>query len=160
MISIHTPTILLAILSFLLVTSAQTQQPNGVIVPFTSVLPACASLCGKLFDVQGACSPPVLPTVSSTCFCGDPRLQPFLESGTAGVQSVCGPASCQNTTDLQIIQNWYETYCNIKIPGAATTSRSGAGPSTATASAATAAAAAAAANNTNAGWYVMALSPI
>jgi len=104
-------------------TSAQ-QQPDGAIVPFTSVLPACASLCGPLFDVQGACAPPKLSAVSESCFCGDPRLQPFLDSGTAGVSQVCGAASCQDTTSLQKIQSWYETYCNLKNSNPTTTSGS------------------------------------
>jgi len=109
---------------------AQTQQPDGVIVPFTSVLPACASLCGVLFDVQGACAPPVLASVSSTCFCADSRLTPFLESGTAGVTSACKASSavagsCTSTSDLDKIQSWYATFCNLKDPNAATTTTSG-----------------------------------
>lgn len=145
----HTTPFLLAVLSLPLLTSTQTQAADGVIVPFTSVLPACASLCGKLFDVQGACSPPVTASVSSACFCGDPRLQPFLQSGTAGVESVCGPASCQDTTDLQKIQSWYESYCNDAQSNPTTTSGSTAtGTSTGTSSAKPTSA-----QNTNQGWY-------
>lgn len=146
----HTTPLLLAILSLPILTSTQTQQPDGVIVPFTSVLPACASLCGKLFDVQGACSPPVTASVSSACFCGDPRLQPFLQSGTAGVESVCGAASCQDTADLQKIQSWYESYCNVAQSNPTTTSGSTAtGTSTGSSSSKPASA-----QNTNQGWYV------
>ncbi|KAG0650789.1 hypothetical protein D0Z07_2659 [Hyphodiscus hymeniophilus] len=104
---------LLAILSLPLLASSQTQAADGVIVPFTSKLPACASLCGKLFDVQGACSPPAIASVSQSCFCGDPRLTSFLQSGTAGVSSVCGPTSCTAAADLEKIQSWYESYCNV-----------------------------------------------
>lgn len=130
----HTSPVLFAILSLPLLTSTQTQQPDGVIVPFTSVLPACASLCGKLFDVQGACSPPVTASVSSACFCGDPRLQPFLQSGTAGVESVCGAASCQDAADLEKIQSWYESYCNVADTNPTTTSAGSTATSTSTGS--------------------------
>ena len=148
---LHTSATLLALLSLPLLSSTQTQQPDGVIVPFTSVLPACASLCGKLFDVQGACSPPVTTSVSSSCFCGDPRLQPFLQSGTSGVESVCGAASCQDTPSLQKIQSWYETYCNVKDSNPTTTS----GGSTATGSSTgSATAKPTSVANTNQSWYV------
>lgn len=140
---------LLALLILPLLTRTQTQQPDGVIVPFTSVLPACASLCGKLFDVQGACSPPVLASPSSSCFCGDPRLQPIANSGTAGVESVCGAASCQDTADLEKIQSWYESYCNLKQTNPTTTSgAAGATGTSASSSIPTTV------QNTNQGWYV------
>jgi len=129
---ICTNTLLLAILSLPPLSNAA-QQPDGVIVPFSSQLPACASVCGKLFDVQGACSPPVIASVSSTCFCSDARLQPFTQS-TAEVQSICGttdPNSCTSTADLQKIQNWYNSLCNIAHT--ATTSASTA-PATSTGS--------------------------
>jgi hypothetical protein len=146
----HTTPFLLAILSLPLLTSTQTQAADGAIVPFTSVLPACASLCGKLFDVQGACTPPNIASVSSACFCGDPRLQPFLQSGTAGVSQVCGAASCQDTADLEKIQSWYESYCNVAQSNPTTTSGSTAtGTSTASGSSKPTAA-----KNTNQGWYV------
>jgi hypothetical protein len=97
---------------------------DGLIVPFSSVLPACASKCGKLFDVQGACTPPNIAATSSSCFCADPRLTPLLNQGTAGVQSVCSTASgeCTATADLEAIQNWYAGYCNEKSPNPTTTS--------------------------------------
>jgi hypothetical protein len=147
----HASATLLALLSLPLLTSTQTQQPDGVIVPFTSVLPACASLCGKLFDVQGACSPPAIASVSSACFCGDPRLQPFLQSGTAGVESVCGAASCQDTASLQKIQSWYESYCNEKDSNPTTTSGGAIVTGTSTGSSSSKPTAA---KNTNQGWYV------
>lgn len=103
--------------------AAPVQVPDGVIVPFSSVLPACASSCGPLFDVQGACSPPNIPAVSQTCFCGDARLTPFI-TGYSEVSAVCGPASCTDTADLAAVQSWYETYCGEKA--AATTTSSGA----------------------------------
>ena len=141
---------LLAALLLPLLTRTQLQKPDGVIVPFTSVLPACASLCGKLFDVQGACSPPGIATVSSACFCGDPRLQPFLQSSTAGVAQVCGAASCQDTADLQKIQSWYESYCNVAQSTPTTTSGSATGTNTGTSSTKPSAPES---TNTNQGWY-------
>ena len=145
----HIAPFLLAILSLPILTSTQTQAADGVIVPFTSVLPACASNCGKLWDVQGACSPPVTPSVSSSCFCGDPRLQPFLQTGTAGVESVCGATSCTDTADLEKIQSWYDSYCNVVQSNPTTTSAS-----TATGtSAGTSTSKVTSAKSTNNGWY-------
>jgi len=88
-----------------------TASPDGLIVPFSSVLPACASKCGPLFDVQGACTPPNIAEINDSCFCTDTRLTPFDDSGTAGVSSVCGPASCTDATSLQDIKTWYDGFC-------------------------------------------------
>ncbi|CAD6441506.1 3c287563-859c-41ed-ba38-5871486faee1 [Sclerotinia trifoliorum] len=115
------------------------QLADGAIVPFQSDLPSCASQCGPLSDVQGACVPPKIADVSSSCFCADARLKPFL-TGTTGVSSVCGAASCTSTTDLQAIETWYEQYCNT--PSASTTSSGG---SSATSSSSS--------NNKNPTWF-------
>lgn len=96
------------------VSLAQSAQPDGALVPFTSGLPVCASLCGPLFDVQGGCS-------DSTCFCADARLTPFNQDGTAGVSSVCGSASCSSTTDLQAVKTWYQNFCRSSSGGGAGT---------------------------------------
>ncbi|ESZ96270.1 hypothetical protein SBOR_3325 [Sclerotinia borealis F-4128] len=104
------------------IVSAQ-QLADGSIVPFSSDLPSCASQCGPLSDVQGACVPPVTADVSSSCFCADSTLTPFL-TGTAGVSSVCGATSCTSTADLQSIETWYEQYCNT---GSASTTTSSSG---------------------------------
>jgi hypothetical protein len=101
--------------------STAVASPDGVIVPFTSKLPACASLCGPLFNVQGGCAPPVLTAPSQSCFCSSAVLTPFLQS-TAEVATVCGPASCQDTASLQEIQSWYAGYCNDKVVTPTTTS--------------------------------------
>jgi len=90
--------------------TAVTQLADGQIVPFSSKLPACASLCGKLSDVQGACVPPVVSTVSSDCFCSDSRLTPFLQ-GPSGVQSVCTAAAGCSTNEYQAIEDWYSNLC-------------------------------------------------
>ncbi|TVY86593.1 hypothetical protein LAWI1_G007215, partial [Lachnellula willkommii] len=110
---------------------------NGAIVPF-STLPACATKCGPLYDVQGACAPPAQTSVNQNCFCTDTRLTPFLQ-GTSNVASVCGAASCSAESDLQAIQTWYEGYCqstsgtSTSAGGAATTTGT-AGSSTKTSS--------------------------
>ncbi|RKF60583.1 putative integral membrane protein [Erysiphe neolycopersici] len=83
---------------------------DGTIVPFSSTLPACASNCGPLFDVQGKCVPPVTKTVDIKCFCSDTRLKP-LKSGISGVSTVCGATSCTSETDLETIRKWYTTFC-------------------------------------------------
>lgn len=81
-----------------------------------ATLPACATNCGPLYDVNGACVPPAAPTADAStydsCFCNDARLAPF-KSGTAGV---CDKACAQNN-DLASIQGWFTSFCN-NIPAA------------------------------------------
>lgn len=125
----------LALAALPIIARAQ-QVPDGVIVPFTSQLPACASLCGPLFDVQGACSEPVMPT-SQSCFCGDARLQ-SIPQGTSDVQTVCGPASCTDTADLTKIQAWYDTFCNAKAANPTVTTSAAGSTGTGAASSGTA----------------------
>jgi len=102
---------LLSLLSFTV--SQNSQAADGPIVPFTSVLPACASNCGPLYDVQGKCAPPNIPAVDPTCFCTDTRLTPFDDAGTTGVTQVCGAGIgfCTAASDLQAIKTWYDSYC-------------------------------------------------
>ena len=88
-------------------------SPNGLIVPFAT-LPGCASLCGHLWDVQGACTPPHLTAISQTCFCSDTRLTSILQ-GDAGVLAACGATSCQDSASQQAIENWYGGYCNEAV---------------------------------------------
>ena len=123
-ITMHRSTIVFLALPIFLSPALAQQAADGLIVPFASVLPACASLCGKLFDVQGACTPPAIATTSSSCFCSDTRLTAILQ-GTSGVSEVCGPASCTATSDLQTIENWYASYCGEKGVGVPTTTQSG-----------------------------------
>ncbi|KAE9381162.1 hypothetical protein N431DRAFT_457771 [Stipitochalara longipes BDJ] len=107
------PTTTLLFLSLLSLTVSQNPQAaDGPIVPFTSVLPPCASNCGPLYDVQGKCAPPNIPAVNPNCFCTDTRLTPFDNSGTSGVSQVCvGAGSCTTASDLQAIKTWYDSYC-------------------------------------------------
>jgi hypothetical protein len=122
------------------------QLQDGPLVPFTSSLPSCASQCGPLSDVQGKCV--ASNTVDSSCFCADSRLTPFLQ-GTSGVSSVCGAASCTSITDLQTIESWYESYCNIKSTTGTTTSSSSSSTATSSSNSSSS-------SNSGkpAGWYV------
>jgi hypothetical protein len=122
-VTMHRATTILLALPIILSPVLAQQAADGLIVPFAS-LPSCASLCGNLFNVQGACTPPHIATTSQSCFCSDPRLTPFLQ-GPSGVSSVCTAASCTSTSDLQAIENWYESYCGVKGISASTTTQSG-----------------------------------
>jgi len=113
--------ILVVLASILLPVVYSQAAPDGLLVPFTSGLPVCATLCGKLFDVQGACVPPVAAEASKSCFCADPRLKAFT-TGPSGVSSVCGATSCQDAASLQKVQAWYEKFCNIIAANPTTTS--------------------------------------
>jgi len=126
------PVFALLISTLVPLTTAQ-QQPDGLIVPFTSVLPVCATSCGTLYDVQGACVPPIVGEVSTSCFCADSRLKSFGNSGTAGISSIC--ASCTTTDELQKLQSWYQTLCNIQATP--TTSAGSGGSSTSSTSTST-----------------------
>ena len=135
-------TTLFSLLSFIYSTYAQSEtgsaanavaSPDGLIVPFTSGLPPCATLCGPLFDVQGACTPPNIPTVNDNCFCTDSRLSAFdTDAGTTGVSAVCGPESCNAPADLQAIKTWFDNFCNTKQ--VVTTTAAGGAVSTSTGS--------------------------
>jgi hypothetical protein len=106
----QTTILLLSLLS--LTVSQNPQAADGPIVPFTSQLPACASNCGNLYNVQGACAPPNLPAVNGNCFCTDTRLTPINDPGTAGVTQACaGLGFCTAASDLQTIKTWYQNYC-------------------------------------------------
>lgn len=97
-------------------------------------LPACATACGPLFDVNGACVPPAAPTadagVYDRCFCGDARLTAF-STATAGV---CDNACTATPADLGSIQNWYSSFCGSVQAAAGNTAKTSS-TSTATAAA-------------------------
>ncbi|CAG8982880.1 hypothetical protein HYALB_00002896, partial [Hymenoscyphus albidus] len=129
---------LVLLLTNLTPTHAQ-QAADGVIVPFTSQLPVCASKCGPLYDVQGGCTD---PANANTCFCADARLVSFNTGGTAAVSSVCGPTSCTTPEDLEKVRTWYTGYCanggnrqatpaDPTAPGAAPGATAGTGSTTA-----------------------------
>ncbi|KAL7935419.1 hypothetical protein V8C35DRAFT_299420 [Trichoderma chlorosporum] len=101
------------------------QLPITTIVPFgnTAILPACAAACGHLYDANGACVPPAIPTnspaVYTSCFCYDSRLTAF--STTTG--GVCDNACTADPNGLASITNWYHSICSIKnVPAPSTTS--------------------------------------
>jgi hypothetical protein len=121
------PTTTVLLLSLLSLTVSQNPQAaDGPIVPFTSVLPACASNCGPLYDVQGKCAPPNIPAVDPNCFCTDTRLTPFDDAGTSGVSQVCvGAGSCTAASDLQAIKTWYDSYCAANKGSTGTTTGGG-----------------------------------
>lgn len=121
------------------------QLQDGAIVPFSSNLPSCASQCGPLSDVQGACVPPITADVSSSCFCANDKLKPFL-TGSSGVAQVCGAASCTSDTDLQSIETWYQQYCNIQSTSTTTSSSGSAATSSSSSGSAS--------NSTHQSWYV------
>lgn len=128
--------------------AAAVASPDGLIVPF-STLPACASLCGHLFDVQGACTPPVKGSIDKTCFCTDPRLTSILQ-GDAGVESACGAESCQDSASQQKIETWYAGYCNKQVAQPTGTATSTAATSTATSGSGSGSNS----QNQNKSWYV------
>lgn len=97
-----------------------------------ATLPACASSCGPLYDVNGACVPPAVATAAASvydaCFCKDARLTAF-STGTAGV---CDSACTATPADLGSIRNWYTGFC-ANIGEVATTTATGTPSSTNTA---------------------------
>ncbi|CZT08498.1 uncharacterized protein RCO7_08185 [Rhynchosporium graminicola] len=119
------PTLLIifSVFSIISSTAAQTNaapaaaapSPDGLIVPFKSGLPVCASKCGPLFDVQGKCSPPFIAAVDNECFCTDSRLTPL--DNDNGVSLVCGAESCQDPTQQQAVKTWYDGLCKKKQAG-------------------------------------------
>ncbi|KAL6693999.1 hypothetical protein J3F84DRAFT_378323 [Trichoderma pleuroticola] len=95
---------------------AAAQAPITTIVPFgnRALLPACAAGCGHLYDANGACVPPAIPTnspaVYTSCFCYDSRLTAF-STTTAGV---CDNACTAEPNGLASITSWYHSICNVK----------------------------------------------
>ncbi|KAI0125870.1 hypothetical protein BJ170DRAFT_451487 [Xylariales sp. AK1849] len=87
--------------------------PSTTVVPFAS-LPSCATLCGQLYDANGACVPPAAATADATtydtCFCQYGSLQPFL-TGTSGV---CDSACTADAGGLSSIQGWFTSFCQNK----------------------------------------------
>lgn len=86
---------------------------DGLIVPFTSRLPECASLCGPLSDVQGGCVPPITTGVDQKCFCDDARMAPLL-LGSDAVAGVCKSGSACDATANRQIEEWFASFCNKK----------------------------------------------
>lgn len=78
---------------------------------FPPTLPTCITSCGVLYDVNGACVPPAVPTADASsygsCFCNEPRLAGFKNGGTG----VCDAACAANADDAASIQNWFTSFC-------------------------------------------------
>ncbi|OLN96272.1 hypothetical protein CCHL11_04482 [Colletotrichum chlorophyti] len=91
--------------------------PTTTLVPFAQ-LPACAQLCGPLYDANGACVPPAAPVTDETtyenCFCNFGALQPF-KTAAAGV---CGDAAQCDAAGYSSIQGWFTSFCNVAAGGA------------------------------------------
>ncbi|KAH0491058.1 hypothetical protein TgHK011_002503 [Trichoderma gracile] len=102
------------------------QAPITTLVPFAdrAQLPACAAACGHLYDANGACVPPAVPTNTpaayTSCFCFDPRLAPF-STTTAGV---CDNACTGDPNGMASITAWYHSVCNVKNAAGPTTTTS------------------------------------
>lgn len=146
---------LVLLLTTLTPTHAQ-QVADGTIVPFTSQLPACASKCGPLYDVQGACTD---PAAYNSCFCADARLTSFNTGGTAAVSSVCGATSCTTADDLEKVRSWYSSFCSTKqvsttAGGAAATGTSTAGSSASTGSSSGSNSGGSTSSSSGGSWYV------
>jgi hypothetical protein len=116
--------ILILLLTSITPTYAQ-QAADGALVPFTSVLPACASKCGPLYDVQGGCT-------TQTCFCADARLKTIGTIGDAAVATICGAGSCTAAADQQKVVGWYKGFCPSNAGTAPTTATGGAPGATST----------------------------
>ncbi|KAK7908147.1 hypothetical protein PG985_015450 [Apiospora marii] len=89
-------------------------QPATTVVPFAS-LPSCATLCGPLYDANGACVPPAAPQgdadTYNKCFCQNSKLQPFYQGSTG----VCGTGVCDaDPNGLSGIQSWFTKFCEGK----------------------------------------------
>lgn len=98
------------------------------LIPFAN-LPACASSCGPLYDVNGACVPPAATSAAASvydaCFCNDARLAAF-SSTTAGV---CDAACTASPAAYNTITSWYKSFCENagNAAAASTTATSGSG---------------------------------
>lgn len=105
-------------------------DPITTIPPFAA-LPSCATLCGHLYDANGACVPPAATTaaasVYTSCFCNYADLAPF-KTGTAGV---CDSACTADAGGLSSIQSWFTSMCNDVKAVATTTGSSSSSTSTA-----------------------------
>ncbi|KAK6062582.1 hypothetical protein SCUP515_13227 [Seiridium cupressi] len=103
--------------------------PVTTVVEF-SALPSCATLCGPLYDANGACVPPNVATADAntydSCFCAYSALQPF-SSTSAGV---CDSACTGDSTGLSSIQGWFASFCQGKVATATSSTSSASSTST------------------------------
>lgn len=80
--------------------------PTTTLFPVAN-LPACVSSCGPLFDANGACVPPNIPSVDNNCFCDYNALSPWHQ----GASGVCVDAPC-SPDEFSSLQSWYTSYCS------------------------------------------------
>jgi hypothetical protein len=93
--------------------------PVTTIPPFgdIEVLPECATFCGPLFDANGGCVPPAVPTgepaAYTACFCSNAVLAPF----STGFAGVCDGACPAGGPGLSSIAAWYQDICSAGSGG-------------------------------------------
>jgi hypothetical protein len=108
--------------------SAQTTTATAATASVTLVnfaaLPSCATLCGPLYDAQGACTPPGSAVTNletyEECFCAFPTLQSFYTESTGVCPNACA-ADTDGAQELIEIQSWFTSYC-ASATGTATSS--------------------------------------
>jgi hypothetical protein len=110
-------------------TTTQPDTSQQTIVPFKS-WPTCTKTCGKLYDVQGACSPPSTPASNTvSCVCADARLQPWINGNTG----VCDNACTDDPDGMNQMRQWYLGLCQKSANSPTTTDTATTSTSTATA---------------------------
>ncbi|KZZ90474.1 integral membrane protein [Moelleriella libera RCEF 2490] len=116
------------------------------IVPFQdpAQIPACAVNCQPLWDANGGCVPPAIPsaepTVYQACFCANKNVAAF----STAVSGVCDNACPGDPQGVSSIARWFSQACNVQA-GATNT------PKTATSTSAKAANTAGSSGSNNGG---------
>ncbi|QUC19365.1 uncharacterized protein UV8b_03606 [Ustilaginoidea virens] len=88
------------------------------IVPFDdpNKFPSCAKACQPLWDANGGCVPPAIPTADvstyDSCFCANGKVAPFMNAATGVCDAACPPQG------LSSIAHWYSTFCeSVRFSG-------------------------------------------
>lgn len=102
---------------------------DGITTTRNDTLPVCASTCGNLYNVQGACTPKDTP-ININCFCTNTTLTPIDGSITTGVSKVCAGSNCTVDEGLPAIKKWYQGLCAAIQASTFQTSSSTTGAST------------------------------
>lgn len=106
------------------------------IVPFNdqSKLPACAAACGPLYDANGGCVPPAIPSGPlsnyQACFCINTNVAGFSTASDA----VCPDACTGEAGGQASIASWFSSICHITAnPGGNDDNNGGAAKTTSSA---------------------------
>ncbi|KAH7312451.1 hypothetical protein B0I35DRAFT_56612 [Stachybotrys elegans] len=92
---------------------ANVQGPITTIPPFTNteILPSCATLCGPLYDANGACVPPGGPpgddAAYTACFCSHQAVNRLSTVADDVCNGVCPEAG------MTSIANWFRDICSV-----------------------------------------------